>query len=97
MNAKDPLDPLLLQVLPHHLELEEHPEFVTDPLGEEAANQLPGVLHKYKSRFTDFDRCMCGPLPLLLPPPLSLSRKFTKNEDWLNIKIISSRTPILTK
>ena len=29
---------------------------------------------------------MCGPLPLLLPPPLSLSRKFTKNEDWLNIK-----------
>lgn len=51
MNVKDPLDPLLLQVLPHHLELEEHPEFVTDPLGEEAANQLPGVLHKYKSRF----------------------------------------------
>lgn len=47
----DPLDPLLLQVLPHHLELEEHPEFVTDPLGEEAANQLPGVLHKYQSRF----------------------------------------------
>ena len=28
-------------MLPHHLELEEHPEFVTDPLGEEAANQLP--------------------------------------------------------
>ena len=42
-------------MLPHHLELEEHPEFVTDPLGEEAANQLPGVLHKYK---TDFDRRM---------------------------------------
>lgn len=51
MGKGDPLDPLLLQVLPHHLELEEHPEFVTDPLGEEAANQLPGVLHKYQSRF----------------------------------------------
>ena len=46
MNAKDPLDPLLLQVLPHHLELEEYPEFVTDPLGEEAANQLP---HEFPS------------------------------------------------
>lgn len=51
MQPNNPLDPLLLQVLPHHLELEEHPEFVTDPLGEEAANQLPGVLHKYRSRF----------------------------------------------
>ena len=51
MRKGDPLDPLLLQVLPHHLELEEHSEFVTDPLGEEAANQLPGVLHKYQSRF----------------------------------------------
>lgn len=51
MRKGDSLDPLLLQVLPHHLELEEHPEFVTDPLGEEAANQLPGVLHKYQSRF----------------------------------------------
>ncbi|MDQ9832208.1 EF-P beta-lysylation protein EpmB [Acinetobacter soli] len=51
MRKGDPLNPLLLQVLPHHLELEEHPEFVTDPLGEEAANQLPGVLHKYQSRF----------------------------------------------
>ena len=51
MEIGNPLDPLLLQVLPHHLELEEHPDFVTDPLGEEQANQLPGVLHKYKSRF----------------------------------------------
>lgn len=51
MRVGDPLDPLLLQVLPHHLELEQHAGYVTDPLGEEAANQLPGVLHKYKSRF----------------------------------------------
>lgn len=51
MKKGDPLDPLLLQVLPHHLELEQHPDYSTDPLGEEAANQLPGVLHKYQSRF----------------------------------------------
>ena len=51
MQKGNPLDPLLLQVLPHHLELEEHPDFVTDPLGEEQANQQPGVLHKYKTRF----------------------------------------------
>ena len=51
MQLGNAQDPLLLQVLPHHLELEEHPEFVTDPLGEEQANQLPGVLHKYKTRF----------------------------------------------
>ena len=51
MNIGDSFDPLLLQVLPHHLELNDHPEFVTDPLGEEQANQQPGVLHKYKSRF----------------------------------------------
>jgi len=51
MCVGDPLDPLLLQVLPHHLELEDFPGFVTDPLGEEATNLLPGVLHKYKTRF----------------------------------------------
>jgi len=87
MNAKDPLDPLLLQVLPHHLELEEHPEFVTDPLGEEAANQLPGVLHKYKSRFlltltgacaVHCRNCFRRHFPY--------QENLPKNEDWLNIK-----------
>lgn len=51
MQKSNPDDPLLLQVLPHHLELNEHPDFVTDPLDEEAANLIPGVLHKYQSRF----------------------------------------------
>ncbi|WOE33089.1 MULTISPECIES: EF-P beta-lysylation protein EpmB [unclassified Acinetobacter] len=51
MQIGNPLDPLLLQILPHHLELKDHPDFVTDPLGEEQANQQPGVLHKYQSRF----------------------------------------------
>ena len=51
MQLGNAYDPLLLQVLPHHLELEDHPGFVTDPLGEEQANLLPGILHKYQSRF----------------------------------------------
>ena len=79
MSIGDPFDPLLLQVLPHHLELEDHPEFVTDPLGEEAANQMAGVLHKYQSRFfTDFNWCMCDSLSLLFPSPFPLSRKPTQ-------------------
>ncbi|HHP4863104.1 TPA: EF-P beta-lysylation protein EpmB [Acinetobacter baumannii] len=87
MNAKDPLDPLLLQVLPHHLELEEHPEFVTDPLGEEAANQLPGVLHKYKSRFllTLTGACTVH-CRYCFRRHFPYQENLPKNEDWLNIK-----------
>lgn len=51
MKRGDPLDPLLLQVLPHHLELDEKEGFVADPLQEQNVNQAKGVLHKYKTRF----------------------------------------------
>ncbi|HAV4460918.1 EF-P beta-lysylation protein EpmB [Acinetobacter baumannii] len=87
MNAKDPLDPLLLQVLPHHLELEEHPEFVTDPLGEEAANQLSGVLHKYKSRFLLTLTGACAVhCRYCFRRHFPYQENLPKNEDWLNIK-----------
>ncbi|HCH7475981.1 TPA: EF-P beta-lysylation protein EpmB [Acinetobacter baumannii] len=87
MNAKDPLNPLLLQVLPHHLELEEHPEFVTDPLGEEAANQLPGVLHKYKSRFLLTLTGACAVhCRYCFRRHFPYQENLPKNEDWLNIK-----------
>ncbi|XZU29815.1 EF-P beta-lysylation protein EpmB [Acinetobacter baumannii] len=87
MNAKDPLDPLLLQVLPHHLELEEHPEFVNDPLGEEAANQLPGVLHKYKSRFLLTLTGACAVhCRYCFRRHFPYQENLPKNEDWLNIK-----------
>ncbi|MCE2027427.1 EF-P beta-lysylation protein EpmB [Sessilibacter corallicola] len=46
-NAKDPL---LLQVLPSAQELLASPGYSTDPLGEEAANPIPGLIHKYESR-----------------------------------------------
>ncbi|MEI5566929.1 EF-P beta-lysylation protein EpmB [Acinetobacter baumannii] len=87
MNVKDPLDPLLLQVLPHHLELEEHPEFVTDPLGEEAANQLPSVLHKYKSRFLLTLTGACAVhCRYCFRRHFPYQENLPKNEDWLNIK-----------
>ena len=51
MQYGNALDPLLLQVLPHHLELQDHPDFIADPLAELNANPVAGVLHKYESRF----------------------------------------------
>ncbi|KHN66272.1 EF-P beta-lysylation protein EpmB [Acinetobacter calcoaceticus] len=87
MNVKNPFDPLLLQVLPHHLELEEHPEFVTDPLGEEAANQLPGVLHKYKSRFLLTLTGACAVhCRYCFRRHFPYQENLPKNDDWLNIK-----------
>ena len=67
MNAKTRFDPLLLQVLPHHLELEEHPEFVTDPLGEEAANHHRAYCININRVFINLDWCLRRTLPLLLP------------------------------
>lgn len=87
MQPADPLDPVLLQVLPHHLELEEHPDFVTDPLGEEAANQLPGVLHKYRSRFLLTLTGACAVhCRYCFRRHFPYQENLPKHEDWLNIK-----------
>jgi EF-P beta-lysylation protein EpmB len=50
MEKGNPLDPLLLQVLPAAHELIASPGFSADPLNEKAFNPLPGLLHKYQSR-----------------------------------------------
>jgi len=50
MRRGDANDPLLLQVLPGARELIEQAGFGPDPLGEEAATQAPGLLHKYHGR-----------------------------------------------
>lgn len=50
MTVGNPLDPLLLQVLPTHHELHSVPGFVDDPVGDLNANPAPGVLHKYQGR-----------------------------------------------
>ncbi|MDI3261424.1 MAG: EF-P beta-lysylation protein EpmB [Fulvimonas sp.] len=50
MRPGDARDPLLLQVLPQLAELEAVPGFVTDPVGDLAAREAPGLLHKYQGR-----------------------------------------------
>lgn len=50
MQKRNLQDPLLLQVLPLHAELQDHPGFVQDPLQEKNANPVPGLLHKYHGR-----------------------------------------------
>ena len=87
MEIGNSLDPLLLQVLPHHLELEEHEGFVTDPLDEEAANHIPGVLHKYQSRFLLTLTGACAVhCRYCFRRHFPYQENLPKNEDWLNIK-----------
>lgn len=50
MRRGDANDPLLLQVLPQLAELDAAPGYVTDPVGDMAAREAQGVLHKYEGR-----------------------------------------------
>ena len=50
MRPGDPLDPLLLQVLPVGEERIPAPGFSADPLDEAATLAAPGLLHKYPGR-----------------------------------------------
>lgn len=50
MQPGNPADPLLLQVLAVDKELSVVGGFGPDPLAEETANHLPGLMHKYHGR-----------------------------------------------
>lgn len=50
MRHGDPGDPLLLQVLPQLAELEHAHGYVDDPVGDLAAREAQGFLHKYEGR-----------------------------------------------
>ena len=50
MQKSDPLDPLLLQVLPSPAERLAVEGYGTDPLAENHQNPIKGLLHKYRSR-----------------------------------------------
>ncbi len=94
MKVGDPLDPLLLQVLPHHLELEDHPGYVTDPLDEESANHIPGVLHKYQSRFLLTLTGACAVhCRYCFRRHFPYQDNLPKNDDWLNIQAYLSTQP----
>lgn len=94
MQQGDALDPLLLQVLPHHLEMKEEEGFVADPLAEQSANQLTGVLHKYSTRFLLTLTGACA-----VHCRYCFRRHFPYNEniptqqDWLNIQQYLQKNP----
>ena len=46
----DPADPLLRQVLPIAAEDQIVPGYLTDPVGDLASRETPGLLHKYEGR-----------------------------------------------
>lgn len=50
MEKGNPNDPLLLQVLPLNQELFSPQGYHTDPVAEQNANPIPGLLHKYHGR-----------------------------------------------
>jgi len=50
MQPGDPQDPLLLQVLPQGRELQIIDGYGTNPVGDQEAMPLPGLLHKYSGR-----------------------------------------------
>lgn len=50
MIPGDPDDPLLRQVLPLAAELEEHPGYSSDPVGDAQSRRATGLLRKYQGR-----------------------------------------------
>ena len=50
MEQGNPNDPLLLQVLPQPQEFDVHPGYSVDPVGDQQANPVPGLIHKYHGR-----------------------------------------------
>lgn len=50
MERGNPRDPLLLQVLATALEAQTQPGFAADPVGDQDATLMPGVLQKYHGR-----------------------------------------------
>ncbi len=50
MRKGDPNDPLLRQILPLQAESQQIAKFIHDPVGDLAAEQVPGLLQKYQGR-----------------------------------------------
>ena len=56
----NPHDPLLRQILPIQEELLTAEDFILDPVGDQAALQAPGLLHKYQGRVLIITTPACG-------------------------------------
>lgn len=53
-------DPLLRQVLPLNAELQYDAHFSCDPVGDKAAEKIPGLLHKYQGRLLILATSACA-------------------------------------
>jgi len=60
MEKGNPADPLLRQVLPLGEELLTAEGFSDDPVGDQAAMTIPGLLHKYTGRVLLITTAACG-------------------------------------
>ena len=60
IEAGNPDDPLLRQVLPRNEELLNISGFGCDPVGDNASRHLPGLLHKYDGRVLLITTGACG-------------------------------------
>lgn len=60
MEKRNPLDPLLRQVLPLAEESETRRDLTTDPVGDADAAVVPGLLHKYRGRALLITTGACG-------------------------------------
>lgn len=50
IHKTDPNDPLLRQILPSLQELDQHSGGLMDPVGDQTATKVEGLLHKYEGR-----------------------------------------------
>lgn len=60
MQANDPEDPLLLQVLNQSKEMLKVEGYNKDPVGDICANKVPGLLHKYHARVLLITTAACA-------------------------------------
>lgn len=60
MQKGNPNDPLLRQVWPSEQEFNSPSQYLIDPLGEQASNPIPGLLHKYQSRALTISTASCA-------------------------------------
>lgn len=60
IRKNDINDPLLLQIIPQAKELESHPNFHSDAVGDLSAIKLPGLIHKYHGRVLLSLTAACG-------------------------------------
>lgn len=49
-DPTDPRDPIARQFAPDPAELDQRPEELTDPIGDEAHSPVPGIVHRYPDR-----------------------------------------------